>query len=210
MKILLHALPRTGSSNLGKGLAYSLGLEYIFEPFSYFRPIKEQTILFNQIEHQDNIIVKHLCDHYPLRNPDLSKKFFSMFDKTIFLTRENRKDHLESIIHLHYLRKLKVTSSGMHKKYSYSRVPKDYKAELHEIVSNYIKDQNLNIRKFNGKLFFYEDIFNPNPTKFFKEIKSIFPDIDLKVLEEFIDVKNKYRTYDTDSKTDRSNNKVAI
>ena len=114
MKVLLYALPRTGSTNLGEGLARSLNLEYFFEPFSYFRPKKEQSIFYNQIKQQDNILVKHLCDHSPIRNSELRSEFFSLFDITICLTRRNFIDHLESMIHLHYLRKLKTSSDGMH------------------------------------------------------------------------------------------------
>ena len=83
MRVLIIALPRTGSTSLLHKIAEERGLTPLFEPFD-----GTNRIIYNK---EDNVVVKTIiCHHFD--NLELSKEF----DEVILLTRKNIIECVES------------------------------------------------------------------------------------------------------------------
>ena len=89
MRILIYAIPRTGSTTLGRYIANSLGYKYLPEPYCEFSKIENKSNMW----YSSNVVVKTI--HNQIRiNPE---KIFKKFDKVIILTRENIREQSLSI-----------------------------------------------------------------------------------------------------------------
>lgn len=84
MRVLIIALPRTGSTSLLRQIADERNLRPFFEPFS----LKKNYFLDSKMK---NIVVKTIIHHHH-DNFSLAKDF----DEVILLSRRNHKEHLES------------------------------------------------------------------------------------------------------------------
>jgi hypothetical protein len=152
MSILIIALPRTGSTELGKRLALKYNLKYEFEPFntkSYtydknlFKKCVLKTIIFH---HPTNVNGEHRIEW--LLN--LTKEF----DEVILLSRKNLTDCAESWAYLMYKEKEKSFKSNQ--PYLWERTP------------NYDKEYEY-IQKCNDELIYISNILNI-PITFYEDI----------------------------------------
>jgi hypothetical protein len=91
MRILVYALPRTGSTNLAYYLAESLGYLVAVEPFHESR-FWQQTLTEYDILERDNVVVKTMWGQGGYYYEDLVGKF----DKTIILWREDTLQQAQS------------------------------------------------------------------------------------------------------------------
>ena len=94
-KILIIALPRTGSTSLLDKISNEKNLTPLFEPFD-----KTGRVLYNG---QSNVVVKTIINQHP-NNFELSKEF----DEIILLSRKNLKEHIESHSYRIYFSKKKT------------------------------------------------------------------------------------------------------
>jgi hypothetical protein len=94
MRILIYALPRTGSNNLTHYIANSLHYKEIIEPYNEQR-FWDKDITEFDIWERDNVVVKMMLGQGEEKYEDVSAKF----DKTVILYRENRKEQAESFVH---------------------------------------------------------------------------------------------------------------
>jgi hypothetical protein len=91
MRILIYALPRTGSTNLAYYLGESLNYLVAVEPFHESR-FWQQTLTEYDILERDNVVVKTMWGQGGYWYKDLVDKF----DKVIILWRENTLQQAES------------------------------------------------------------------------------------------------------------------
>jgi hypothetical protein len=163
MKILILALPRTGSTSLLFKIGNEKNLTIIYEPFDGSGRSK-----YNP--NSDNVIVKTMIFHKYEDNKPYIETHLNLckeFDKIILLTRKNLKVCAESWAYLQY-----------HIGRNFNSV-KHYKWEL---TPNF-EDEYKNILKWNEeineiskilniKLTYYEDIYDVNsPEKYRKQIE---------------------------------------
>lgn len=147
MRVLIIALPRTGSTSLLDRIAKERNLRPIFEPFSR----KDSYYLDSTMQ---NIVVKTIIKQHP-DNFALAETF----DEVILLGRRNFKKHLESVSFLHYNIPKGYDSN---QPYDYVKPPFDVVERTQELLNimNF-ELQNLSI-KLNVPIQYYEDLFDEN------------------------------------------------
>lgn len=147
MRILIIALPRTGSTSLLYKIAKEQNLNPIFEPFD-----GSNRFLY---KNQNNIVLKTIICQHP-NNLELAKKF----DKIILLTRKNIEANIESHSYSMYFSKNKKYNSNNH--YVYERPPEN----VIKLCSLNILNWNEEIKKLstilNIPITYYEDLFDEN------------------------------------------------
>lgn len=94
MRILIYALPRTGSNNLTHYIANSLHYKEIIEPYNENRFWDKDLTEFD-IWERDNVVVKMMLEQGEEKYKDVSAKF----DKTVIIYRENIIEQAESFVH---------------------------------------------------------------------------------------------------------------
>ena len=211
MKILILALPRTGSTSL---LAKIQKQNYkgIFEPYSdvqlkkfnYEYPLKE-------LNENDNIVVKQIFANiwnkeespvkfytYPSRNPTVYApyqiEFAKYFDKVILLDRKNTEEHLKSCINVFYKQS---QNKDIFEKWEEKDLPQDY-IDNHIIENGhshfYIQKSEILLvsKKLNIDITWYEDLYGEDRNKSLEIIKSWNLNINEELLNEDLHPRNKY------------------
>ena len=113
MKILIIAVPRTGSTSL----TINIGKQNYYEVHEPYNPIlngyKENSYP-NQELGKDRLVVKHTISDMPYEkyvefksNIDLLLDYVKYFDKVILLDRYTTQEHLESFLNLKYTQEQK-------------------------------------------------------------------------------------------------------
>jgi hypothetical protein len=154
MSILIIALPRTGSSELGRRLSTYNKFKYEFEPFN-------PSVGLPPLTDFKKIVLKTIIFHLPYYIKEENRinwliELTKNFDEVVLLSRKNLTDCAESWSYLMY----KEKSFKSNQPYLWEKTP------------NY-NEEHLNIIKWNEELTFisnelnipityYEDIFNPN------------------------------------------------
>ncbi len=156
MSILIIALPRTGSSELGKRLSLTNNLKYHFEPFNGVSEIPD----FNKFK---KAVVKTIIFHLPTIIPSENRLEWLLnltknFDEVILLSRQNLTNCAESWAYLMYKEKQKSFKSNQ--PYLWERTP-NYEKEY-----QFIKKCNEELiylsNVLNIPITFYEDIYDSN------------------------------------------------
>lgn len=146
MRVLIIALPRTGSTSLLYDISKERNLRHIFEPFDW-----SGRFLYN--DEMDNVVVKTIIYQHP-NNIELSKKF----DEVILLNRRNFNDHLESYSYLYHNKPLGYHSA---KPYRYISPPADVIKEAEKLLIKMNEDLKYLSDTLNIPIQYYEDLFNP-------------------------------------------------
>ena len=158
MKILIIALPRTGSTSLLYKLAKENGLTPLFEPFDNSKRV--------QYNGETNVVLKTIICHHP-NNLELTKEF----DSVILLSRRNLLECAESHAYQTYFSKVKNYNSN--NAYYYEEVPFDIFELCYNDIIKWNTDLNELSSKLNIPITYYEDIYNINhPDKLRKGNKS--------------------------------------
>lgn len=108
MNFLIISLARCGSSSLLKSISNSYCLKEIFEPYASWglqrRKYELSNVVVKTIFHQINNI-EYRLGNLPLSHFEKCLKFYlnlsKKFDKTILLSRKNRKEQAESLYSLY-------------------------------------------------------------------------------------------------------------
>ena len=157
MKILIIALPRTGSTSLGETLAKKHNIKkYLFEPFN-----PKNTERYNSNE--SSIVVKTLVFQIleDIKEENRIEWLINLtkeFDEVILLTRKDLVSCGESWAYLNYFHE---TKKFMHyENYLWKSTPYDESA-YNQILS-FNKDLKFISESINVPLTYYEDIFDPN------------------------------------------------
>lgn len=219
MKILILSLPRTGSSNLLKGLAnaiignpddLTMGK---FEPqnpkFWWVTPplevdLKNITLqtqeLFTGIKNSKTIVVKSILDHIDiLCNTanislwDYLDEYIKLFDLVFFLKRKDVTPQIESFVN-------SIHTGNWHGEYEYKPVPPDvyHKFKMYIAKYNHLLDEIISKYKDTYGPIYYEDIISSDRKGINKilersGLKNIIHLDNLPLLYDKLDIKNKYR-----------------
>lgn len=146
MKILIIALPRTGSTSLMHRLANEKNLKPFFEPFD-----GTNRVIYNN---EDNSVVKTIICHHK-NNLELINKF----DEVILLNRKNLKELIESHSYQTYFSKRGYDSNSQ---YVYKTPPQDVINLCTSDILNWNEEINYLSDITKIPITYYEDIYNPN------------------------------------------------
>jgi len=147
MKVLIIALPRTGSTSLMEKIAIKNNLSTISEPFG-----KSDNYLYSP--KLNNVVVKTIVEQHP-DNFDLCKDFKNI----ILLTRRNLTEHIESVAYLYYNIPKGYFSNEY---YEYSLPPQDFIDLAHSRINEMNAELETLSEQLNIPIQYYEDLFDPN------------------------------------------------
>jgi hypothetical protein len=156
MNILIISLPRTGSTELGKGISNKHKLKYECEPFNGGNRIFNNSDL-------NNVVLKTILFHLPIYVEESNRinwliELSKNFNEIILLSRRNLVACAESWAYLSYNEKQK--SFKANEPYLWERTP-NYNTEF-----EFIKKCNSELvyisEKLNIPITYYEDIYNEN------------------------------------------------
>ena len=167
MKILIIAIPRSGSSTLTNSLAKILQYDKYHEPFNYDHPKLAQRNLPEKFP--KNVVVKTLFHQLPLNanNPfDFYKKEISEYDKVIILARQDIKAAYESFNH-----NLITNEVGnWHLPYIYKEI--NFNIDLYKNYLKWTSDIIEFSRILNIEITWYEDLYLGDSKKSIKAINN--------------------------------------
>ena len=182
MRILIIALPRTGSSNLLKGIAEGNFLnesEVYYEPFHLSKTNQD-------LVYTTNTLVKTLIEQ---TTNEFLLQYKEKFDKVILLSRKNLFKATESLAY-------SFQSEDFHKPYEFSS--KDIDKKWIKYSKNYIKKAYTQLLKFSSltkiPITYYEDLYSGDK-EFVKNFLKVY-NIQVQnfdVMYECLNPKNKYR-----------------
>lgn len=196
MKILINTIGRTGSTNLLNSLSKELDLYKYDEPFNPRISNSKQSRFLKEIKEKKNIIVKNIFNH---RSIHFNKSFLKHFDIVLTLVRTNTKLHLESLLHLRFLKHKHNISDGnvYHNKYVFEDIPTDFVEYYKKNIlteEELIKRNNIlvDFSKNNKiKVISYEELYSENQNPF-KVLQSLIPTLTDSINQHF-NIKDKYR-----------------
>jgi len=147
MRILIIAVPRSGSTSLMNKIAKEKKLTPLFEPFD-----GTDRVVYNG---EDNVVVKTIVSHH---NDNLNLS--NQFDEVILLSRKNVLECVESHAYHTYFSKKKNYHSNT--PYLYEETPLD----IFKLCYSDILKWNREIKEIsvirNIPITYYEDIFDQN------------------------------------------------
>ena len=146
MKILIIALPRTGSTSLMNKLANERNLKPFFEPFD-----GTNRVIYNN---EDNSVVKTIICHH-----QNNLEIISRFDEIILLNRRNIKELIESHSYQTYFSKKSYNSNN---EYVYKAPPQYIINLCTSDILNWNEEINYLSEVIKIPITYYEDIYNPN------------------------------------------------
>lgn len=190
MKILIIAVPRSGSTTLTIAMGNSLKLTIIGEPFN--------EAIHKNVNYQDsvvknNVIVKSLID---INVPDVItfyKEYSKLFDKTIILSRKNTKELSESYAFQNWTNvgKLREWQS----KYKYSQI-----GDVDKWVDWMINTKNnLEIlsNELNIEIDWYEDLYCGDEEKIVTFLNKHEIAVDIPKFSDCLNPKHRLRQLNT-------------
>lgn len=147
MKVLIIALPRTGSTSLLRKIAEDRNLIEIFEPF-----VPNSRFLYTS--DMKNIVVKTIIRQHPD-----NLRLAGEFDEIILLSRKDFKQHAESLSFF-YENKNKGYQSNDSYIYKNPSPKKLLIAQKRILAMN--SELNFLSKRLKVPITYYEDIFDPN------------------------------------------------
>ena len=160
MKILIIALPRTGSTSLLNKYAKNFNLNGLFEPY-------DRSNRWIYKSNMNDVVVKTMIYHKPYGYSDIINGYVELskeFDEVILLSRKNLNECAESWAYLKHFNHRNFNSI---KEYVWKNVPN---LEKH---TNDIINWNRELIKIgeilNIELTYYEDIFNKNSNERYRK-----------------------------------------
>jgi hypothetical protein len=160
MKVLIIALPRTGSTSLLYKYAKEYKLMSLFEPY-------DKTDRCTYVQNMNNVIVKTLIYQIPYGYSNIIDGYVELskeFDKVILLTRKNLDECAESWAYLKYFNQRDFDST---KNYVWKPVPNltEHKNDITNWNQCLIKIGEI----LNIDLVYYEDIFDKNSNERYRK-----------------------------------------
>lgn len=194
--ILVITVGRAGSTNLCRGLAETLNLRFVDEPFSPVNIPDVHSFYEANLNAPSNVIVKHIWWHTPKGVSYLKflKKLANNFQHTLILTRRNTKQHFESLVNLKYRTQNK---DDVFSNYFFEDIPKSFIENYKKVLDvDKLKAYNDNLIAFgkesNIEVVYYEDVYSDDIESNFKTIKGIINHIPSS-FKSFLNNKNRQR-----------------
>ena len=161
MRILIIALPRTGSTSLLYKIAKERNLKPFFEPFD-----GTNRVVYNG---EDNCVVKTIICHHS-NNFEL----INFFDEIILLNRRNLKELIESHSYQTYFSKTNGYNSN--NPYLYKTPPQEIINICTSDILNWNEQLSYISEVTNIKITYYEDVFDCNSNerlRIYSNVKNI-------------------------------------
>jgi len=194
--ILVITVGRAGSTNLCRGLAKTLKLKFVDEPFSPVNIPDVHSFYESNLNSPSNVIVKHIWWHTPKGVSYLKflKKLINNFDYTFILTRRNTKEHFESLVNLKYRTENK---DDVFSNYFFEDIPNSFIKNYKKLLDvDKLKIYNSNLVAFgkenNIEVVYYEDVYSDDIENNFNTIKGVINFIPSS-LKSFLNNKNRQR-----------------
>lgn len=170
MRILVICVPRSGTTSFLNSLSKVKNIPLVCLPDNYEYPT--HLSLIENTNKFKSIILRIV----PTQNIGMSiLEFSKKFDLTIFMTRREQKEHLESFINVAYQKNIlqsttPSTPSSPDSLYDYSSIPESF---ITEFLSSNAKSTILQAREqiyklskeMSGDILFYEDLYFGNNQK---------------------------------------------
>jgi hypothetical protein len=164
MRILIIALPRTGSTSLLEKYAREFKLRSLFEPY-------DGSDRYIYKPNLNDIVVKTMIYHTPYGYSDIINGYVELskeFDRVILLTRKNLNECAESWAYLRH----NMSNQFHSQKHYVWKLPSNIEKHM-EDIENWHK-QLLEISKIlNIEITYYEDIFDINAKERYRKNISI-------------------------------------
>jgi GTPase involved in cell partitioning and DNA repair len=191
MKIVLLALPRTGSSSILKYVTQAhKEIETYGEPFNTL--LYKIPILYSKLILQNNVFIKTMfADNPPelqeLPHKDFIKKLHEDFDKVVCLFRKNKKEHIESYA------QAESTNKWVSQYKYYNEQP-----ALLDMLKSRIEVKESEMIEVSNELglqkYYYEDLYLSGNNYNMKEfLSNIGVRYDETLYRNYLDISKKYR-----------------
>jgi hypothetical protein len=191
MKVILLALPRTGSSSIMNYIAEThKEIITIVEPFNTL--IHKKTISYDRLVSYNSVFIKTMfADNAPefkeLNHKDFIRKLYKDFDKVVCLFRKNKKEHIESYAQAEF-------TNRWVGEYKYSNIASPFfntlKSRIEAKENEMIEVSNeLGLQKY-----YYEDLYLSGNSGNMKEfLNNIGVRYDETFYQSYLDISKKYR-----------------
>jgi hypothetical protein len=191
MKVILLALPRTGSSSIMNYIAEThKEIITIVEPFNTL--IHKKTISYDRLVSYNSVFIKTMfADNPPefqkLTHKDFVRKLHKDFDKVVCLFRKNKREHIESYA------QAESTNRWVNQYKYYNEQP-----ALFDTLKKRIEAKEGEMIEISNELglqkYYYEDLYLSGNSD---NMKEFFNNIGIRYHETFyqnyLDISKKYR-----------------
>jgi len=189
LKILIVASSRSGSTTLTRMIGNILNYVQYHEPFNYGHPSYASKIFPKILS--NNCVVKSIIDQKPIGGGDILefyKKYVNKFDKVILLSRKNKQEVYESMLH----RVTYFWNGDWHTPYIYEELPEN------DRVRKWVQHQSNLLESLseisNIPITWYEDIYSGNKALVELKIKEWKIDsVTYENSKKYLNTENKYR-----------------
>ena len=196
MKIVLVALPRTGSSSILKYITQThKEIKTYGEPFNTI--LYEKEISYDKLISYDNIFIKTMfADNAPefrdISHKEFIRKLHKDFDKVVCLFRKNKKEHIESYA------QAESTNTWV-SQYMYSNTS----STLIDTLKSRIEIKENEMMEISNELglqkYYYEDLYLSGNNHNMKEfLNNIGIKYDETLYQRYLDISKKYRIKQTE------------
>ena len=189
MKILIIAIPRSGSTTLIRAMSSTLKLNRIDEPFN-----EELWGNVNwNYKPENNVVVKSLINIIvPNHNTiNFYKEYSKLFDKTIILSRKNTQEAAES--YAFQIWKNSKNPNTWHHKYNYNQ-PGDIDKWVEFMIKN-TSDLEILSKELNIEIDWYEDLYCGDEEKIVNFLNKHEIDVDIPEFSEYLNPKHRLRQF---------------
>jgi len=199
MKILIEAIPRSGSTVLMKALAKIYNCRAITEP--WLKATYHKTLSQNVLEERKvkNVVIKSMASQIPSDGKyedrlDIHTRFAKQFDIVICLGRKNKKEQVESFIHAI---KNNTDPKEWHGKYTFNdNISEEDYIEYGNQYDKFMSDLKLLAKNLDSKIIWYEDLFSGDKGRVNECLKYLPNNISYDNLKKYINPILKYRVSD--------------
>jgi hypothetical protein len=170
-KILIIALPRTGSTSLLAKLSKQHNLKAVFEPFDKNSQYPYDTKL-------DNIVLKTMMYHLPPSSINVIDGYVELsksFNTTILLSRRDLKECYESWAYLQQHKDKPIIEGGFNSKkhYFWSPPKEDMLNKSFDFITKLHSELEEISNRLNIAITYYEDIFDKNSNERYRKNRII-------------------------------------
>ena len=186
MKILIIAIPRSGSQTLLKSIGTCLNLTTMGEPFN---EAIRKNVNFHDTVVENNVVVKSLIDINIPNVINFYKEYSKSFDKTILLSRKNTKELSES----YEFQIWKDELTTWHQKYTYSQ-----NGDIDKWVEFMIKnksDLEILSNELKIEIDWYEDLYCGDEEKIVNFLNKHEITVDIPEFSEYLNPKHRLRQF---------------
>lgn len=197
MKILIEAIPRSGSTALLKALGKIYNCTPLSEPWLRADDHETLTHDFLSFSKTNNVVIKSMASQFPSDSEwkdrlNIHTKFAKQFDAVICLGRKNKREQIESFAHAI---KNNKEPHEWHGKYNYKNNLLDDEYKKYGIdYDTHMLDLKSLAENLGIEIIWYEDLFSGDKNKVNSCLKNLPKDINYESLKKYIDPLQKYRT----------------